>query len=41
VNGAWKGARRTIVVDANVLLDRNLGVFLQAAEVTVAPRPQF
>jgi hypothetical protein len=28
VNGAWKGAERTIVLDANVLLDKNLGVFL-------------
>jgi hypothetical protein len=29
VNGAWKVRRRTIVLDANVLLDRNLSVFLQ------------
>jgi 3-phenylpropionate/cinnamic acid dioxygenase small subunit len=28
VNGAWKVARRTIVLDANVLLDKNLSVFL-------------
>ena len=28
VNGAWKIARRTIVLDANVLLDKNLSVFL-------------
>lgn len=28
VGGAWKIARRTIVLDANVLLDKNLSVFL-------------
>src|SRR6202035_137451 len=28
VNGAWKVRRRTIVLDANVLLDQNLSVFL-------------
>jgi 3-phenylpropionate/cinnamic acid dioxygenase small subunit len=28
VNGAWKVARRTIVLGANVLLHKNLGVFL-------------
>jgi biphenyl 2,3-dioxygenase beta subunit len=28
VNGAWKVARRRIVLDANVLLDKNLSVFL-------------
>jgi 3-phenylpropionate/cinnamic acid dioxygenase small subunit len=28
VNDAWKIARRTIVLDANVLLDKNLSVFL-------------
>ena len=28
MNGAWKIARRTIVLDANVLLDKNLSVFL-------------
>lgn len=28
VDGAWKIARRTIVLDANVLLDKNLSVFL-------------
>src|SRR5271166_576441 len=28
VNGAWKVARRTIILDANVLLDKNLSVFL-------------
>jgi 3-phenylpropionate/cinnamic acid dioxygenase small subunit len=28
VAGAWKIARRTIVLDANVLLDKNLSVFL-------------
>jgi len=28
VNGVWKVARRTIVLDANVLLDKNLSVFL-------------
>ena len=28
VNGAWRIARRTIVLDANVLLDKNLSVFL-------------
>jgi len=28
VNGAWKVARRTIVTGANVLLDKNLRVFL-------------
>jgi len=28
VNDAWKVARRTIVLDANVLLDKNLSVFL-------------
>jgi len=28
VNGAWKVARRTIVLDANVLLDKNFSVFL-------------
>src|ERR1044071_1111561 len=27
VNGAWKVAKRTIVLDANVLLDKNLSVF--------------
>jgi hypothetical protein len=26
--GAWKVRRRTIVLDANVLLDKNLSVFL-------------
>ena len=28
VNGAWKVRRRTILLDANVLLDKNLSVFL-------------
>jgi 3-phenylpropionate/cinnamic acid dioxygenase small subunit len=28
VSGAWKVAKRTIVLDANVLLDKNLSVFL-------------
>ena len=28
VNSAWKVAKRTIVLDANVLLDKNLSVFL-------------
>ena len=28
VAGAWKIARRTVVLDANVLLDKNLSVFL-------------
>jgi 3-phenylpropionate/cinnamic acid dioxygenase small subunit len=28
VNGAWKVRRRTIVLDANVLLDKNLSIFL-------------
>jgi 3-phenylpropionate/cinnamic acid dioxygenase small subunit len=28
VNGAWKVRRRTIVLDANVSFDKNLGVFL-------------
>jgi hypothetical protein len=28
VNGAWKVSRRTIVLDADVLLDKNLSVFL-------------
>jgi len=28
VDGEWKVARRTIVLDANVLLDKNLSVFL-------------
>ena len=28
VNGAWKAARRTIALDANVLLDKNLSVLL-------------
>jgi len=28
VDGAWKVARRTILLDANVLLDKNLSVFL-------------
>ena len=28
VSGGWKVARRTIVLDANVLLDKNLSVFL-------------
>ncbi len=28
IGGAWKIARRTIVLDANVLLDKNLSVFL-------------
>jgi 3-phenylpropionate/cinnamic acid dioxygenase small subunit len=27
VGGAWKVARRTIVLDANVLLDKNLSIF--------------
>src|SRR5947207_10811238 len=37
VNGAWKVARRTIVLDANVLLDKNLSVFLSAS-LSVAPQ---
>jgi 3-phenylpropionate/cinnamic acid dioxygenase small subunit len=28
LDGGWKVARRTIVLDANVLLDKNLSVFL-------------
>jgi Ring hydroxylating beta subunit len=28
VNGAWKAARRKIVLDANILLDKNLSIFL-------------
>jgi 3-phenylpropionate/cinnamic acid dioxygenase small subunit len=28
VNGGWKVSRRTIVLDANVLLDKNLSVFI-------------
>ena len=28
VNGAWQVKKRTIVLDANVLLDKNLSVFL-------------
>jgi len=28
VNGVWMVAKRTIVLDANVLLDKNLSVFL-------------
>jgi hypothetical protein len=28
VNGAWKVAHRTIVLDAHVPLDKNLSVFL-------------
>jgi len=28
MNGAWKASRRTIVLDANVLLDQNLSVLL-------------
>jgi hypothetical protein len=28
VNGAWKVGRRMILLDANVLLDKNLSVFL-------------
>ena len=28
IGGAWKVARRTIVLDANVLLDKNLSIFL-------------
>jgi hypothetical protein len=28
VEGVWKVVRRTIVLDANVLLDKNLSVFL-------------
>jgi hypothetical protein len=28
VDGAWKVRKRTIVLDANVLLDKNLSVFL-------------
>ena len=28
VEGAWKVAKRTIVLDANVLLDKNLSIFL-------------
>jgi integrase len=27
VNGTWKVAKRTIVLDANVLLDKNLSIF--------------
>ena len=27
VNGAWKVAKRTILLDANVLLDKNLSIF--------------
>jgi len=27
VGGAWKVARRTILLDANVLLDKNLSTF--------------
>ena len=27
VNGAWKVAKRTVVLDANVLLDKNLSIF--------------
>jgi hypothetical protein len=27
-NGAWKARKRTIVLDPNVLLDKNLSVFL-------------
>jgi hypothetical protein len=29
VKGVWKVARGTIVLDANVLLDKNLSVFLE------------
>ena len=29
-SGAWKVARRTIVLDANVLLNKNLCIFLQS-----------
>jgi hypothetical protein len=28
VTGGWKVAKRTILLDANVLLDKNLSVFL-------------
>jgi hypothetical protein len=28
VKGAWKIAKRTILLDANVLLDKNLSIFL-------------
>ena len=28
LDGAWKVGRRTLVLDANVLLDKNLSVFL-------------
>ena len=28
VNGAWRIAKRTILLDANVLLDKNLSIFL-------------
>ena len=28
VNGAWKIAKRTVLLDANVLLDKNLSIFL-------------
>ena len=28
VDGAWKIARRTVILDANVLLDKNLSIFL-------------
>ena len=28
VSGAWKVSRRTIILDANVLLDKNLSLFL-------------
>jgi 3-phenylpropionate/cinnamic acid dioxygenase small subunit len=36
VNGAWKVARPTIVLDANVLLEENLSVFLQGSKPIVA-----
>ncbi|MGC1884750.1 MAG: hypothetical protein WA709_01365 [Stellaceae bacterium] len=32
VNGAWKVRRRTIVLDANVLLDKSLSVLLYLAK---------
>jgi hypothetical protein len=28
VNGVWKIAKRTVLLDANVLLDKNLSIFL-------------
>ena len=37
VEGTWKVARRTIVLDANVLLDQNLSVFRFLWQIIAPP----